>query len=30
VHRNTLWGKLGGWGIRRPPDEDEPAGVASG
>jgi two-component system, NtrC family, response regulator AtoC len=30
VHRNTLWGKLGGWGIRRPPGEDEPADVASG
>ena len=30
LHRNTLWGKLGGWGIRRPPGEDDRAGVASG
>jgi len=30
LHRNTLLVKLGGWGIRRPPGEDERAGVASG
>ncbi len=30
LHRNTLLVKLLGWGIRRPPGEDERAGVASG